>query len=109
MKMYKVSEFVTSNPEAIVQFMTTSSFLDCLFIYCCTVQELYNDWMNEAYHCPENGDMILMCTFYVDGKAYPIENTGLDECNDFENLMRKIEKGLEYGIKSLEDIVVNNI
>ena len=94
MKMYEVSDFIIANPEAIVQFMTTSSFLDRPFTYCCTVQELYGDWMNEANHCPENGDMILMCTFYVDGKAYPIESSGLDECNDFENLMRKIERAL---------------
>ena len=94
MKMYEVSDFIIANPEAIVQFMTTSSSLDRPFTYCCTVQELYDDWMEEANHCPENGDMILMCTFYADDKAYPIESTGLDECNDFENLMRKIEMSL---------------
>lgn len=95
MKMYEVSEFITSNPNAVVQLMTTSSFLNHPFAYCCTAQELYDDWMDEASHCPENGDMILMCTLYIDNKAYPIESTGLDECNDFENLMRKIEDGLK--------------
>lgn len=94
MKMYEVSEFIIANPEAVVQFMTTGSFLDRPFTYCCTVQELCDDWMDEANHCPENGDILLMCTFYVDDKAYPIESAGLDECNDFENLMRKIERGL---------------
>ena len=57
MKMYEVSEFITSNPNAVVQLMTTSSFLNHPFAYCCTAQELYDDWMDEASHCPENGDM----------------------------------------------------
>lgn len=94
MKMYEISKLVMCNPNAVVQFMTTSSFLDRPFTYCCTAMELYKDWMDEASHCPENGDMVLMCTFYADDKAYPIESTGLDECNDFENLMMKIEEGL---------------
>ena len=84
MKMYEVSDFIIANPEAIVQFMTTSSFLDRPFTYCCTVQELYDDWTEEANHCPENGDMILMCTFYVDDKAYPIDPG--------EYVLRKVEK-----------------
>ena len=94
MKMYNIPEIVEINPNVVVQFMTTSSFLDRPFTYCCTAKELYDDWMDEANHCPENGDVVLMCTFYDDDKAIPIESTGLDECNDFENLMRKIEKGL---------------
>ena len=94
MKMYEISELIICEPHAVIQFMTTSSFLDRPFTYCCTVMELYKDWMDEANCCPENGDMVLMCTIYVDDKAYPIESTGLDECNNFENLMRKIEKGL---------------
>lgn len=94
MKMYDIPELVMCNPKMVVQFMTTSSFLDRPFTYCCTVKELYDDWMDEANCCPENGDVVLMCTFYIDDKAYPIESAGLDECNDFENLMRKIEEGL---------------
>lgn len=95
MKMYEIQEMILTDPNVVVQFMTTSSFLDRPFTYCCTARELYDDWMDEANCCPENGDIILMCTFYSDGKAYPIESTGLDESNDFENLMRKIEQGLQ--------------
>lgn len=95
MKMYEIPEMILANPDVVVQFMTTSSFLGRPFTYCCTAQELYDDWMDEANCCPENGDIILMCTFYSDGKAYPIESTGLDESNDFENLMNKIEQGLK--------------
>ena len=94
MKMYNIPEIIESNPDVVIQFMTTSSFLDRPFIYCCTAKELYDDWMDEANCCPENGDIVLMCTFYANGKAYPIESTGLDESNYFENLMRKIEQGL---------------
>ena len=94
MKMYNIPEFIEGNPEAVIQFMTTSSFLDRPFTYCCKVQELYDDWMNEANCCPENGDIVLLCTFYSNNNAYPIESAGLDECNDFDNLMRQIEKGL---------------
>lgn len=96
MKTYEISEIVATNPNTVVQFMTTSSFLDRPFTYCCTAQELYDDWMDEANCCPENGDIVLMCTFYDNGKAYPIESAGLDESNDFENLMRQIENGLRF-------------
>lgn len=95
MMMYEISKFIKRNPDAIVQFMTTNSFSDCPFTYCCTARELYDDWMNEADYCPRNGEVILMCTFYVDDKAYPIERIGLDECSDFEDLMMRIEKGLK--------------
>lgn len=94
MVMYEISKFIKRNPYAIVQFMTTSSSLGHPFIYCCTARELYDNWY-EADQCPENGDVVLMCTFYVDNKAYPIERIGLDECSDFENFMRKIERGLK--------------
>lgn len=95
MKMYDIQELIHCNPTAVIQFMTTSSYRDWPFTYCCKVKELYDDWMDEANCCPENGDMVLMCTFYVNGIAYPIESTGLDECNDFENLMMQIQKGLK--------------
>lgn len=94
MKMYEIPEFVMCNPDTVIQFMTTSTFLGRPFVYCCSVKELYSDWANEANCCPENGDVVLMCTFYTDGKAYPIKSIGLDENNDFENLMRKIEEGI---------------
>lgn len=76
MKMYEVSEFITSNPNAVVQLMTTSSFLNHPFAYCCTAQELYDDWMDEASHCPENGDMNMEHIIKTGYKLFEMNSNG---------------------------------
>jgi hypothetical protein len=93
MKLHEVSRFIKSNPDTIVQLMTLE---DCRFITICVPAiRLYNDWMSDApIGLPENGELVLMCTFYADNKAYPLEDEGFSD-GDFESLMRAIEGGIK--------------
>ena len=92
MKLHEVSRFIKSNPDAIIQLMTLQ---DCCFTTICVpVIQLYNDWMSNApIGLPENGELVVMCTFYADNKAYPLEDEGFSD-GDFESLMRAIEGGI---------------
>jgi hypothetical protein len=92
--MYDIPRIIRNNHNVTVQFMTTCEYKDHPFAYCCDAKVLYDDWMDEANHCPQNHAKILMCTFYTADRVWPLESIGLDECADFELLMMKIEEGL---------------
>jgi hypothetical protein len=74
-----------------VQFITISSYLDRPFSYCCNIKDLISDWYGDCNNCPENGEMLLQATLYMNGKAYPIEGVGLNEDITFETLMQALD------------------
>lgn len=90
MKLHEVASLVKNNPDIIVQVMTIEDVN--MFAMCVPARRLYNDWMHCDSKLPENGDTVVICTFYADGKAYPLECEEFYG-GDFEALMRAIEGG----------------
>lgn len=77
--------------KAIVQFMVHSQMTDQPFCYCCTVEQLVEDYRSDdCNHCPCNDDMLLMVTLYSYDKTYPIEGIGLNDDIEFQDLMEAI-------------------
>lgn len=77
--------------DGTIQFITSSSYLDRPFAYCCNVNDLISDWYRDCNNCPENGEILLQVTLYINDKAYPIEGIGLNEDVTFETLMQALD------------------
>lgn len=96
-----------------VFFMVDDSCRDFPFCHCCSLQTLYDDWMDEALICPENDAQLLQVVFYtqeevdVQGvgnwtetieytKVQPIENIGSNVRVTFKQLMTEIESSFYF-------------
>lgn len=91
MRLHEIASLIRNHPDTIVQVMTIEDVTMCAM--CVPVRRLYEDWMSgDRVKLPENGDTVVICTFYADGKAYPLEDDAFYG-DDFEALMRGIEKG----------------